>query len=456
MQTLLVAAALLGHIQAYVEDHADGTSRIGYAFVHDPPVARVVGGEPGTVRVAVVLLDFAGSAPQDFDTADAAARMATVRGYYQELSYGIWNIESDVFGPYTVARPANCSLDTIGALARAQADLSAYHHVAITLPANDDTGLDCACGVAWLGRTPAQADPEILHTSLYTCTDANAFAHELGHGFGLHHASILDCAGVPLRRNLHDACAIAEYGNQFNTMGNGLGHMNAFQKATMRWLDGCNVLRVSRDAIVELVPIPVASDAVQALQIATGDSRDGNPLYYYVELRDPSRATFNAGGVPPREQGPGVHIDVAPGVSVSDVDRRPVLLDLSTGTPGGFVDPRLIAGRSYADPDGRVTITVLEIDADGARVEVTFPGGGSGDNTCIDGSTPPVPSAPPDAGVATSPDAGSPADEDDGGDVTSGCGCGSGGGPGGGTGALLIALTLAWLIQCRHERFGER
>jgi hypothetical protein len=481
MHALLVVAALVGRIHAYVEDHADGTSRTGYALhtpagelvelapttsiaahvgdwvvidgdsvqvtaapVEPAPVAHIAAGEPRTVRVAVVLLDFAGSAAQDFDAADAAARMATVRAYYQEISYGLWNIESEVFGPYVVERPGDCSLDTIGALARQQADLATFDHVAITLPANEDTGLDCACGVAWLGRTPAQPGPEILHTSLYTCTDANAFAHELGHGFGLHHASTADCDGAAFRREIHDACAIAEYGNQFNTMGNGLGHMNAFQKGTMRWLDRCNVLRISRNATLELVAIPIASDGAQALQIATGDSRDGNPLYYYVELRDPSRATFNAGGDPPREQGPGVHIDVAPDVTIADGDRRPLLLDLSPGTPGAFVDPRLTAGRSFTDPDGRVTITVLDLGPDGARVQVTFPDGGTGENTCLDGSAlpEPEPEVSPDAAPTDSPDAGSPAlDDDDA--LAGGCGCGAGGGAAAGAPGMLLLLALA-------------
>lgn len=438
MHALLVAGALIGRLLPYVVDHGDGTSEIRYAV--DPAPVRaappVIGGEPVTVRVAVVLLDFAGSPAQDFDPADAAARMATVRAYYQELSYGIWNIEGDVFGPFSVARPADCDLGRIGDLARETVDVSTYHHVAVTLPGNDVTGLDCACGVAWLGRTPAQPDPEILHTSLYTCTDANAFAHELGHAFGLHHAAKAHCAGEAYRRDVHDACGIEEYGNQFNTMGNGLGHMNAFQKGTMRWLDGCNNVRVSSDAELELVAIPVTSDEIQSLQIATGDSRDGNPLFYYVEFRNPALATFNAGGDPLREQGPGVHIDVAPDLVIADGDRRPLLLDLSPGTPNDFVDPRLTAGRSFTDPDGRVTITVLEVGTDRATVQVSFPGGGAGTNTCNDGSLPPAP-GPPDAGAAAAPDAGDPPADD--GSVVGGC-CSSSGGPGGILLALLVLL----------------
>lgn len=451
MHALLVAAALV----PFVVDHADGTSELRYAEDTSGVVtaAHLTGGAPQTVRVAVVLLNFSGSPAQTFTPADGRARLATVRAYYQELSYGIWNVEGDVLGPFTVARPANCELDTIGNLARATVDVSGYDHVAITLPRNEDTGFDCACGVAWLGNTPAQPNPRVLHTSLYTCTDPNAFAHELGHAFGLHHAAKAHCDGEMYRRSVHDVCEIEEYGNQFNTMGNGLGHMNAFQKGTMRWLDGCNNVRVTTDAVFELVAIPVASDDIQSLQIATGDTRDGNPLFYYVEFRNPALATFNAGGNNPREKGPGVHIDVAPGFAADDGDRRPLILDLSTGTPNDYVDPRLTAGRSFTDPDGRVTITVAAIGTDRATVQVSFPGGGSGTNTCNDGSTPPMP-MPPDAGVSDDAGPGSdaaPAGED--GTITGGCCSSTGGDPIGGVAlALITLLALLALLGIRRIR----
>jgi MYXO-CTERM domain-containing protein len=137
---------------------------------------------------------------------------------------------------------------------------------------------------------------------------------------------------------------------------------------------------------------------VQSLQIATGDVKDGNPLYYDVEYRNPSKATFNAqdnGKV--RELGPGVHIDVAPGYTASGGDHRVLLLD--TSAAGDFGDPRLTPGRSFSDPDGRVTISVVDAGPDSAHVKVTFPKGGSGSNTCSNGAIPPTGGGTP-SGVA--------------------------------------------------------
>lgn len=441
-----------GRLRAYVVDDADGTSRTGYALEttagdlveldpspalagkvghdvvlqgHERPAERssavragaprvavsavvssrkseraeplVNGGPPHTAHAAVVLLNFQNVTPQPFTPAQAKTYLASVHDYYKEISYGSWTVQTDVFGPFTVPKPADCSLDTIGKLGRQAAKdkgvaIDGYDHVGVTVPQNSASGLDCACGLAWVGTPPAQPNANVQGTSLYTCYGENAFAHEMGHGFGLDHASTAHCNGQAMRRNPYDACSIDEYGNHFNTMGNGLGHMNAYQKAEMKWLDACNIVRVSKNGVFTLKPIQVAGDDVQALQIPTGDTRDGNPLFYYVEYRNPAKATFNAkdddGTV--REKGTGVHIDVAPGYGTPGGDHRSLLLDLSaTGKPGDFVDPRLTAGRSFTDPDGKVTVTVVKTDDASAEVQVTFPGGGSGANTCANGALAP-------------------------------------------------------------------
>jgi MYXO-CTERM domain-containing protein len=438
-----------GWVHAYVVDNADGTSHTGYVIEERarPPAIAHQGGPPSTVSTAFVLLDFEGVTPQDNTVAEVQGYLDTVRAYYLELSYGTFTVEGDVFGPYTVPRPGDCSLETIGELARntarnAGVAIDGYEHVGITLPG--DNGLDCACGVAWLGRSPAQDGAYVEHTSLYTCVESNAFAHELGHAFGLHHASHAHCDGVAMKRDPYGACDIEEYGNQFNVMGNGLGHMNAFQKGTMNWLNGCNVVRVTSDATFRLRAMPMTTGDIQALQIDTGDTRDGNPLYYYVEYRNPALADFNAGGDSPREQGPGLHVDVAPDLPIADGEKRPLLLDLSTSNVGNYDDPRLTPGRSFTDPDQRVTIEFVSATDETAEVRVTFPGGGSGENLCRDGSTPPLP-AGPDAGPTPGDDDDDTVGDDDGGggEVAGGC-CDTGGGaPGSAALTVLVALGLA-------------
>ncbi|WP_224367812.1 RICIN domain-containing protein [Hyalangium versicolor] len=353
--------------------------------------AALVGGSPRTIRVAILPLVFPGSTAS-ITTTTARQRLDTVTAYYKEISYGIWNVQGDALAPLSLPKPANCNLDTISNAARAAAqsqgiNLSVYAHVGFVIPTNSGF-TDCACGLAWVGQPPASGN-SFGNASLYTCTDANAFAHEMGHGFGLGHASTARCGtGVAYLRSPYSSCSPDEYGNRFNTMGGGLGHMNAFQKSAMLWLDKCNNVRATRDATYDLVPIQSASNGIQSLQIPTGDTVDNKPLHYWVEYRNPALATFNAGPSGAPETSTGVHIDVAQDFRSGSGNRNPLLLDLAPNYPNTHRDPRLTAGRTFQDPDGRVSITVVSQTSDKATVRVTFPNGGSGVNTCSDGTVP--------------------------------------------------------------------
>lgn len=365
----------------------------------------LVGGAARTVRVAILPLVFPGSTAA-IDVATAKQRLTTVNGYYKEISYGIWNVQGDALAPLSLARPANCNLDTISNAARAAAksqgiDLSVYGHVSFVIP-NNSGFTDCACGLAWVGQPPA-AGNSLGDSSLFTCTDANAFAHEMGHGFGLGHASTARCGtGIAYSKSPYTSCNPDEYGNRFNTMGGGLGHMNAFQKSTMMWLDKCNNVRVSKDATYDLVPIQSASNGIQSLQIPTGDTVDGQPIYYWVEYRNPALATYNAGPDGHPEVNTGVHVDVAQDFRSATGNRNPLLLDLAPSYPSNFFDPRLTSGRTFQTPNG-VSITVVSQTSQSASVRVTFPSGGSGTNTCSDGTLPGggTPSGPQAGSVVT-------------------------------------------------------
>ena len=362
----------------------------------------LVSGTPRTVRVAILPLVFPGTTAR-IDTTTAKQRLSTVAAYYKEISYGAWTVQGDALAPLNLAKPANCNLDTIANAARAAAssqgiNLSVYAHVGFVIPNNPGFS-DCACGLAWVGAPPA-AGNSFGDGSLYTCTDANAFAHEMGHGFGLGHASTARCgSGSAYKASPYSSCSPDEYGNRFNTMGGGLGHMNAFQKSAMLWLDKCNNVRVSKDATYDLVPIQSASNGIQSLQVPTGDSVDGRPVYFWVEYRNPSLASFNAGPDGAAETQTGVHVDVAQDFRSNGGNRNPLLLDLAPNYPNTHRDPRLTSGRTFTAPNG-TAITVVSQAGDKASVRVTFPGGGSGTNTCSDGSL-------PGGGTPSGPQAGS-------------------------------------------------
>jgi hypothetical protein len=339
----------------------------------------------------MIVLNMAGTPANPVSTADLTARLGEVRRYYQEISYGQWNVESTVFGPVTVPRLTNCQLSTVRDAGRVAAraagiPIDNFDHLMFVLPR--DTGLSCECGVAYLGRPPSDPRPVIEKDSYLTCTDSNAIAHELGHAFGLSHAATVSCAGQPYASEPYNSavCTFSGYGNRFNTMGNGLGHMNAYQKSTMKWLQGCNTVRVNRDGVFDVAPIQASTTGVQALQVPTFDSHQGAPLFFYVEYRNPARATFNTS----LEKRPGVHVTVAPDFLATSGERRPLLLDLARPM-SSHQDARLTEGGFFRHPSGRVLITVLETTAEKARIEVKFSDGGSGAIACLDGSAPPIP-----------------------------------------------------------------
>ncbi|MFT3927772.1 MAG: hypothetical protein QM778_34915 [Myxococcales bacterium] len=368
-----------------------------------------------TVTGAVVLLNFKGKNAQNYTADTARKELAQVHDYYLEMSYGSWTMDTDVLGPYLVDAPSQCDLDTLGTLAKATAraqgvDIDQYDHVGVKIAGLD--GLDCPCGVAYVGNTPAQGGISNGGTSLYTCSGANAYAHEMGHGIGLSHSSTAPCNGVAYRPGL-SGCNIVEYGNRFNTMGGGLGHFNAMQKATLGWLNGCNIQRVSKDGEFDLTAIQVGVDnQAQGLQIDTGDTMSGGPLYFYVEYRNPTLAKFNAlkDNGSPRERGPGLHVTVSRDFRSTQGEGRTILIDASNGLKGlpsdgsdadqAKGDPRMVVGDVFK-PNAKVTIEFVSQTDKVAHVKVTFAGGGSGSNQCQSSAVPPGPPDVPEGYAAT-------------------------------------------------------
>jgi MYXO-CTERM domain-containing protein len=368
-----------------------------------------------TVTAAVVLLNFNGMNPQGTSADELKKDLGTVKDYYLEMSYGTWTMSSDVFGPFNVDAPAQCDLDTLGNLGKATlkaqgVDIDSYDHIGVKI--GDFAGMTCPCGVAYLGTTPAEGTIGNGGVSLYQCGGANTYAHEMGHGIGLSHSSTAPCDGVGYRPALA-GCDIIEYGNRFNTMGGGLGHFNAMQKATLGWLNGCNIRRVSADGEFDLTAIQLGvDDQTQGLQIDTGDQLGGGPLYFYVEYRNPALAKFNAlkDNGDPRERGPGLHVSVSRDFRAGNGEGRTILIDSSNGLKGlptdgsdsqqAAGDPRMLPGDTFK-PNDKVSIQFVSQTDKVAHVKISFAGGGSGTNECQSSAVPAGPPTVPDGFAAT-------------------------------------------------------
>jgi hypothetical protein len=202
----------------------------------------------------------------------------SVSAYYAENSYGLLNISGTVAGPYVVSlaegwNPRSLT-DEADSVATAEGvDLTRYSHKVYVLPREADPN---PIPSGWGGQRVGSR----LLVRDFWCSSRWLAAHELGHGFGVNHAST----------------PADEYGDFSSAMGgridptsdpstwNTLPHFNAPGKIAAGWLPEGAVQTVTAAgrfnvASVETVPRP---GQIQVLRIkAANEGTD----YYYVSFR---------------------------------------------------------------------------------------------------------------------------------------------------------------------------
>jgi len=350
---------------------------------------EVTGATPEpTKMVAFVLLNFDPINPDtSLTVAEAQARVFTsstsLKAYYKEDSYGIRNIDGKVLGPFNVSPMANCNLgsggglqiltdQTAAAMRAAGEDPSKYQHVLHYFPR---TGQCTWAGLAYQPGNKAWYNGSF---------GGSVLAHELGHNFHLYHASSYACtdasgARVPFSNLTPDKCTSTEYGDRFDPMGSGYWHSNAYGKAQQGWFGKCNLVTVSANGTFDLVPTELPSNGIQALRVVRNlDSPKTSS--YYVEYRQPLGAFDKFSSNDPAVN--GVILHVAPAPTTRD---RPFLLDMNPATTT-VADAPLGVGQTFADPDGKVRITLVSRSSASAKVKFEFPSGASGDGVCLDGT----------------------------------------------------------------------
>ena len=364
---VLAAAACTGDPSAPPED---SVATVQSAVVR-PPVTR---------RLAVLLLHYGQPLEQgpDFFRHVVFTGPDSVKSYYLDVSHGAVNLEGDVFNWIPTQRATVCDdqneikMKSLAAAAAAGIDLSSYDHVAFVL--------------ADFCRTGGQADIGTAnHPAKYSVYWANlsefVFAHELGHNLGLVHAFEYECATASILPP--NACSQVT-GTAYDLMGAGYVHLNAFNQAQERWLDGCNLMTVApQSAEFTLAPIELGTNEVQALRIRVGNGLcafGDAPCYYYIEYRQPIGwdAKFGTFGM---FRGALVYLagEIDPGAL-----RSTLLLDMHPPTTAGqfdFSDAALRVGETFTDFNG-IQITAVSETAQRLRVRVQVPGG-NGQATCV-------------------------------------------------------------------------
>jgi hypothetical protein len=202
----------------------------------------------GELRVLVIRATWGPrpTAPGDFSLA---------KSFYERASLGRLKLDIDIT-PWVNAydEPVCATTPNVGPRAQTAArvagyDAGAYGRLVYLFPERT-----CSPGGLGIGR-------EVFLATDAGVLDDMALVHELGHTFGLPHATS--------RRS--------EYGDPFSPMGHGGLDFSALEKLKLRWIS--SVRHVDRTGTYSIAPIDESSSGPQALVVTTSSGE------YWIERR---------------------------------------------------------------------------------------------------------------------------------------------------------------------------
>jgi len=241
----------------------------------------------GAKRLAVILINFSDNTSQPFTPAFAAGVAFTnadsAATYYSESSWGKVTLSGDVFGWYTLPNTSE-TCDWTGwanaadaAAAAAGVNLGTYDYREYAFP--------YVSSCTWVAGEGQVFGPLSWSNGEM---DNRVMAHELGHNFGLAHASGYICidAGQLVALSATTAnCTSDEYGDPFSVMGSSppIRGLTNFERGRLGWLTAANTLDITTTGVYTLAPVEQYNPTgVQALRIAHGSSS-----YEMLEFRQP-------------------------------------------------------------------------------------------------------------------------------------------------------------------------
>jgi hypothetical protein len=195
-------------------------------------------------------------------------------------------------------------------------------------------------------------------------------SHELGHNFGTHHASELDCTDNGVRVSLSATashCTTAEYGDPYSVMGMASHYDHTeFARGNFGWLTPANLQTVTASGDYTLAPAEIyAPTQVQTIMIPRTSS-----TYFNLEFRQPYGTNFdNFSPLSPAVN--GVSIRITPSFGTATQSQ---LVDTTPATTS-FTDAPLAVGKTLNDPLTGISITDVAVSSSGATVHISFGGG---------------------------------------------------------------------------------
>lgn len=290
----------------------------------------------------------------------------SVRTHFEQSSDGLASITGDVLGWYTIpySYTSGCQYGTWSNAGRtlaqnAGANLASYQHFVYVFP----TAPGCKwAGLGMLPGADSWSNGYINH---------EVFVHELGHNWGVHHASSMTCSadtdGNPATPNVPVSiagagdCTVSEYGDPFGVMGTWNRKLhNNWHRAQLGWLPDQQAITASgRYALAGVNGAP--GGAPRLLSIARGDG-----TYLVLELRQ-AESPFDAFASSANPAN-GVSVRITPSLAIKSQSK---LVDATPGT-SSFGDAALPVGVSLFDPISGFTIATASLVGGVAEVDVSL------------------------------------------------------------------------------------
>ena len=216
----------------HVTDIEVAAERVGALSADSPDLVAA----PATDSYALVLVDL--GAGVNLTAAAAQARLTSAiaadrsfAAYYNESSYGKYNVTGTVLGPFPYAM-TTCNTSGMATAIEAMIPnvATAYNHVIFYF--NRTT----LCTFGGLGEEGSSARPS-RRTWMNGSLNCVVLMQEPGHNLGLMHANTMNCNGASFSTTPATSCIITEYGSQLDHDGRWLPHVERL-RALVHAMDG--------------------------------------------------------------------------------------------------------------------------------------------------------------------------------------------------------------------------
>ena len=345
-----------------IEQPTDGIGRIEQPLITVTPK-----------KVAVILANYRNDTSQPITVARARELVFTgpdsSEAYFTEVSFGartmqgLTSPDGDVYDWVTLDHDNTpCNYSTWGSNARAKVaakgfDLSGYHHIVHFFPRTS------ACNFSGVGQLPGK-----YNWINGSSNSASTISHELGHNFGVHHASSYVCTEGGVRVSIGSSCTRDEYGDPFDVMGRGgQRHMSLYQKGRLGWLEPENTRTVTAAGDYTISTMETKSTGVQSLRVGI----PGTNEFYYIEARQ-SVGFDNWSSTTKVVNAITIRRATDYGTLI-----RPALIDTVPSTTS-FTDAPLAVNSTFTDAAAAISITHVSRSSTSAVVRIGFGGMGGG------------------------------------------------------------------------------